>query len=305
MNFSFGSFSIDIKRIRCRKGNPASLDDVKSINDDHVKYLKGLSTAELNSRTEAVTVENLDNYDLVRSCLAENGIIVVADFIDIDVFGGFGEVVSDLKSIIKEFLEANVLVDEKDRILLLKGNQKLSGYNQLASYNKTVFRVREGQDQGMIDVFNVDLAFPEASALRKAYENSGLKEILSSSENSVDLKNLNFYLNSSVTSTRGFHVDSYAPQLKAFIYLTDCFSLDDGPYTYVKGSQKDDPYRRLNQEMCSNLPNKTEAPLLNRDDILPVLASRGSLVIADQSGFHRGFPQQEGHERVTSVMNIK
>ena len=191
------------------------------------------------------------------------------------------------------------------RPLLQIGAEKLSGYQELSSYKKTVVQVREGQDQGMIDIFNVDIAFPEVNILRKAYEDSGLKEILSSPDLSVGFKNLNFYLNNNVTSTRGFHADSYAPQLKAFVYLTDCLSLDDGPYTYVKGSQKDNPYRRLNKEMCINLPNKTEAPLLNRDDILPVLASRGSLVISDQSGFHRGFPQEEGHERVISVMNIK
>jgi hypothetical protein len=141
--------------------------------------------------------------------------------------------------------------------------------------------------------------------MRKAYEDSGLQKVLFSCEVSSNFKNLNFYLNSDVTDTRGFHVDSYSTQLKAFVYLTDCLSLNYGPYTYVKGSHKENSYHRLNQEMCTNLARKTETPLLNRDDILPVLANRGSLVISDQGGFHRGFPQDKGYERAVSVMNIR
>jgi hypothetical protein len=305
MKFSVGPLSLSINRKSQNYNASVSMEDVRAINNDHVNYLKGLSSTELKSRVQAVSFEDLYNCDLVRSCLTENGIVIVPEFIDTDIVVSFGKVISDLRQITNEFLRANIRVDENEHMLLQIGAEKLSGYQELSSYKKTVVQVREGQDQGMIDIFNVDIAFPEVNILRKAYEDSGLKEILSSPDLSVGFKNLNFYLNSNVTSTRGFHADSYTPQLKAFVYLTDCLSLDDGPYTYVKGSQKDNPYRRLNREMCTNLPNKTEAPLLNRDDILPVLASRGSLVISDQSGFHRGFPQEEGHERVISVMNIK
>ena len=305
MKFSVGPLSLSINRKSQNYNASVSMEDVRAINNDHVNYLKGLSSTELKSRVQAVSFEDLYNCDLVRSCLTENGIVIVPEFIDTDIVVSFGKVISDLRQITNEFLRANIRVDENEHMLLQIGAEKLSGYQELSSYKKTVVQVREGQDQGMIDIFNVDIAFPEVNILRKAYEDSGLKEILSSPDLSVGFKNLNFYLNSNVTSTRGFHADSYTPQLKAFVYLTDCLSLDDGPYTYVKGSQKDNPYRRLNKEMCINLPNKTEAPLLNRGDILPVLASRGSLVISDQSGFHRGFPQEEGHERVISVMNIK
>jgi len=305
MKFSVGPLSLSINRKSQNYNASVSMEDVRAINNDHVNYLKGLSSTELKSRVQAVSFEDLYNCDLVRSCLTENGIVIVPEFIDTDIVVSFGKVISDLRQITNEFLRANIRVDENEHMLLQIGAEKLSGYQELSSYKKTVVQVREGQDQGMIDIFNVDIAFPEVNILRKAYEDSGLKEILSSPDLSVGFKNLNFYLNSNVTSTRGFHADSYTPQLKAFVYLTDCLSIDDGPYTYVKGSQKDNPYRRLNREMCTNLPNKTEAPLLNRGDILPVLASRGSLVISDQSGFHRGFPQEEGHERVISVMNIK
>ena len=305
MKFSVGPLSLSINRKSQNYNASVSMEDVRAINNDHVNYLKGLSSTELKSRVQAVSFEDLYNCDLVRSCLTENGIVIVPEFIDTDIVVSFGKVISDLRQITNEFLGKNIRVDENEHMLLQIGAEKLSGYQELSSYKKTVVQVREGQDQGMIDIFNVDIAFPEVNILRKAYEDSGLKEILSSPDLSVGFKNLNFYLNSNVTSTRGFHADSYTPQLKAFVYLTDCLSLDDGPYTYVKGSQKDNPYRRLNKEMCINLPNKTEAPLLNRGDILPVLASRGSLVISDQSGFHRGFPQEEGHERVISVMNIK
>ena len=137
-----------------------------------------------------------------------------------------------------------------------------------------------------------------------SYQSEFVKEMLSDGK-SVDFRNLNFYINSNITKTRGFHADSFSPQLKAFVYLTDCLSLDDGPYTYVRRSHTDGPYRRLNQDLCVNLPNKTETPLLDRDRIVPVLGKKGTLVISDQSGFHRGYPQSPGHKRVISVMNLK
>ena len=55
-----------------------------------------------------------------------------------------------------------------------------------------------------------------------------------------------------------FNVDFKTKQLNAFIYLTDCLLLNDGPYTYVKGSHLDGPLRRLNQSISQVMPNRTK-----------------------------------------------
>ena len=95
MKFSLGPISISVNRKIKNYSVSASLEDVRAINDDHVNYLKGLSSTELKSRVQSVSVENLDNCDLARSCLAENGIVVVPDFIDTDIVVSFGKVISD------------------------------------------------------------------------------------------------------------------------------------------------------------------------------------------------------------------
>lgn len=305
MKLNIGQLTVEVTRPRRKKSKNVSMDDIKAVNIDHIKYLKNLQIEDLRSRLEPVSFQNLENVDVVQRCLEEHGIVVVPGIVDASVVDKCRSVSFRLNSIVNNFLNSNERLAEDEDILLQKGHQKLKTYRELATYEKTAILVREGPDEGMVDVFNVDIAFPEANVIRKAYEDSGIKKVLSSLECSVDFKNLNFYLNSGVVDTRGFHADSYNAQLKAFVYLTDCLSLDHGPYTYVKGSHKDTSYRRLNQEICSKLSRKTEAPLLNRDDILPILAARGSLVISDQAGFHRGFPQGKGHERAISVMNIR
>ena len=95
-------------------------------------------------------------------------------------------------------------------------------------------------------------------------------------------------------------MDSKTKQLKAFIYLTDYLSLDDGPYTYVKGSHLDGVLRRLNQSISQVMPNRTKNP----ENIMAILAKKGSIIASDQGGSHRGFPQAKDGQRVIAVLNI-
>lgn len=307
MDFRLGPLSIRILRSKLIQDDSAlaSLTDVKSVNDDHLDYLRRLSKKEIESRLERVKLSVDNDIESIRNCLKNNGIVVISDFINSEVLDLCAETVSELKTCVYKFLQSDARELEDDNFLFQKGSERLKNYNELSSYPKTVIQVREGQDQGMVDVFNVDKAYSNTEPLRAAYEDSMLKNILFSDGTQFECRNLNFYINENITNTRGFHVDSYTPQIKSFVYLTDCDDLDDGPYSYVIGSHQDSAYRRLNKELSANLPNRTEAPLLNRDDIVPVLAKRGSLVISDQSGFHRGFPQGVGRQRALSVMNIR
>ncbi|MFV8570505.1 phytanoyl-CoA dioxygenase family protein [Marinobacter sp. SBS5] len=306
MRIDLGFFSFNLSKKTGRDQKKSLLADVDFINDSHVSFIKRSSAQELQKNLEGLVVNDLiGGLELARGILKKEGIVIVPQFLSSTMVDKCAVVISSLKKQVSDFSDSETRLRETDKILFQKGSEKLSSFTELSAYSKTVVQIREGQDNGMVDVFNVNIAFPQLAGLRSRYESEIVKKILYNGSRDVEFRNLNLYLNKGITKTRGFHADSFSPQLKAFIYLTDCLTLDDGPYTYVKGSHVDSAYRRLNKELCANLPNKTETPILDRDNVVPVLGRKGTLVISDQSGFHRGFPQSPGHKRVISVMNLK
>jgi len=48
------------------------------------------------------------------------------------------------------------------------------------------------------------------------------------------------------------------------------------------------------------MPNRTKNP----ENIMAILAEKGSIIASDQGGSHRGFPQAKGGQRVVAVLNI-
>ena len=95
----------------------------------------------------------------------------------------------------------------------------------------------------MLDIFNVDSYFQKSIGfLNEIINNDFLKVFLLSLFSPLSMKNMRFYVNSSVISTHGFHIYSYVNQ----IYLTHVLGSQKGPYTYVKGIHLDLPYRRVN-----------------------------------------------------------
>jgi len=206
----------------------------------------------------------------------------------------------------EDFLESGSKFYDSNNYLIQKGAVKVSGHAALSAHDKAVIHIRSGQDNGMIDVFNVDALFSAfRSSVRPLFESEPLLNLLGASGAASVPNNLNLYINQAIGNTRGFHVDSYSKQVKVFLYLTDVLNLDDGPYTYVKGTHKDNAFSRVNKDISRSFDNSTEAPVLPQESIVPVLASKGSLVISDQGGFHRGFPQSPEGKRCVAVMNYK
>ena len=80
--------------------------------------------------------------------------------------------------------------------------------------------------------------------------------------------------------------------------------MENGPYTYVTKSNINSSLTNINKQISFGLPNKTETPLVNLDNIVPILAKKGALVISDQGGSHRGLPQSYGNHRTVAVMNF-
>lgn len=303
MKFFFGKMGFRIERIKTVVES-LNINDINEANDDTVKYLKSLSLEELESRLSSVLLPDLSDVSAVKNKLDEHGIIVIPGFVPDEEMQRLQAFVDEIRERAASFIESKAPVSEDDHVLLQNGKARLSGYHQLSNHEKAVVQVRKGQDDGMIDIFNVDKWFEEIGhILRPFFESFSILNVFRLGVERIEAKNLNIYINGNIKKTRGFHVDSYGKQLKGFVYLTDVSSLDDGPYTYVKGSHVGSAFRRINKHISSVLPNKTESPVVPLGDIIPVLAPKGALVISDQGGVHRGFPQAEGHQRVIAVMN--
>ena len=298
-------FGLDIDVHARRKDEaPISLADVDVLNDKTIDYLRSLDDEELQARISEIAVSSLANTETVNSKLETHGIVIVPDFVDSTSIDAMSKELARLRQLVNDFRIGGQGFEEHENYLIQRGACRVSGYDNLAGFGRTVIQIRDGQDEGMVDVFNVDHMLESfADILRPAYENSSVGKLMQTTAHQLQARNLNLYFNSSVTKTRGFHVDAYRKKLKSFIYLTDVLSLADGPYTYVRGSHRDSPYRRINRTLSRHLPNSTETPVVPLDAIVPAIARKGTLVISDQGGSHRGFPQTEGHTRMVSVMN--
>jgi hypothetical protein len=283
-----------------------TLDDLLKINNDQLKYVKGLDQGEIARRLDSITVNDFKNKDLIERLLMDEGIVVIKNFIPDDALIGVDAEIDYLCKASDDLMSSGAGFFQGEKLLIQAGHKKINGYADLQNHDKAIIDIRQGQDQGMIDVFNVDKWSAHFQfKIRPYFENDFLGNLGVVLGNGVSAKNLNLYLNRSIKKTRGFHVDSYRKQLKGFVYLTDCMSLGDGPYTYVVGSHKETPYSKINRAAAELMPNGTETPFVNLQKIIPIFAKRGSLVISDQGGSHRGFPQDESGRRAVAVMNYK
>lgn len=300
----FAVFGLNFSINRRRASKDFGLKDVKVLNDSTLEYVRSLSREEVEKRIKSVSASAESDLGVKKDILQREGILVIPNYIPENEIDKIRDGAEFIKELISNLMNKEKGYVEEDSFLFQKGTSRLSGYKDLSSYEKTVIQVRDGQDAGMIDIFNVDWLYKEAGlSLRPFFEDDVVRGLLGEDYNGLQAKNLNFYINRSVNETRGFHVDAYRKQVKAFVYLTDVYDLEDGPYTYVKGTHLDSAFRQANQKLAKGLPNSTETPVVPLDNIVPVLAGKGSIVISDQGGSHRGFPQALGHERMIAVMN--
>jgi len=276
--------------------NGVTLNDIAELNEAYFRYVEDLSLRDLQKRIDEVSVSTREierDPTRAREVLDIFGILVIPESAPSEICAYAADSMVDLCS---AYARHGVDTYEDEQALYQVGTSKLKGYRQLSTYGKTIINVRRGQDEGMLDVFNCDLALPDQmGALRRVFEDPSILHILN--RPNLRPRNLNTYVNEGITRTRGFHVDSYSEHLKAFIYLSDVPSLEDGPYTFVKRSHGDSAFRRVNRALCDDMTPATETPVIDPLAITPVLAPKGSLVISDQSGSHRGWPQSPGRQR--------
>jgi hypothetical protein len=180
--------------------------------------------------------------------------------------------------------------------------EKSEDASNLMEASRTVLVERGGEwdwDQGMLDIFNIDETIPETSEVKS---DDFISNIINKADESAKYtpENINVYFNRSVTNTRGYHADSYDGQYKAFVYLTDVPDESYGPYSYIKESHKKTKLMRKAEGVINRMrgTHPTNAISYDEDNVKKFTAPKGTLIISDQSGYHRGIPQEEGKERM-------
>jgi hypothetical protein len=193
---------------------------------------------------------------------------------------------------------------EVDGLNVVFGNRSMS---ELIGSGDPVANVRSGEDAGMIDLYNVDNFLPEARKILEVALESGVHDFLTGiSGKELVFKSMNAYVNAGVTNTRGFHVDAYGvKQYKMFIYLTDVSDFESGPYCYVLGSPGKSYLEKANRFIARLLKlSSTDLTLLDFQNAIPIFGEVGTVIISDQSGAHRGFPQSRDGFRAICVLNF-
>lgn len=215
------------------------------------------------------------------------------------------ELAKDGITIVKNFLNEKLCIQYYSEIKDLL-NTYTSFDNGKIVFNDTMF-INRGErfnsDYNMIDIFDIDKLIPSLYELKK---DNFIKNIISEvSGLDLEIINLNIYYNNEV-KPRILHVDNFmVPQYKAFIYLTDVNTLEDGPYMYVKGSHLNSEKKILSY--LDNYKNKRYATDMREYayiDAFPCIAKKGTLIITDQNGVHGAHPQGKGKERMLIMLNL-
>ena len=281
--------------------------DLRLFGDVVLEYLRNLPAEEIARRLEEISLDGIrDDADFARAqeILDREGIVIVRNFLSEEVIA-LGERASDRVKAALDKAPAGTNVED-DEIFLQGGEEVVKVYADLAAHPKSIITVRKGADAGMVDVFNIDrLIGEDREALRAPFLQDWLLKLISEKDETLTPDNMNLYLNRGIEKTRGFHADSYRQNLKGFVYLSDVTGLGDGPYCFVRRSHKDGPWRRANKKISELAANKKETPFVDLSMIVPVIAPRGSFVLSDQAGFHRGIPQAPGAERRVLVMRYQ
>lgn len=103
----------------------------------------------------------------------------------------------------------------------------------------------------------------------------------------------------------GWHRDSFAKQYKAIAYTQDCHA-SNGPFQYLQGSHKlekvIDLIRRRDGAVAANYPRYMDEEVkafmsLHNYKLLTAVAKKGTVILVDTRGIHRGSPIKQGERR--------
>jgi hypothetical protein len=225
---------------------------------------------------------NLNPENLDAKSLSSDGIVVIESFISEDVAEKMYKQISQLIESL-EFDEAGE-VNIKQTKFINRG-------------------IKFDNDFNMIDIFDINKLIPE---LNQCIDIEFISSVIEQSNGTkFELQNFNVYYNNEV-KPRVLHVDNFThPQYKAFIYLTDVDSFEDGPYCYVKGSHLCHE-KKVKSYINNFLRGNYFSDMREYDynDTQKNLGKKGTLIISDQNGVHGAYPQAEGRSRMLVMLNF-
>ena len=160
-----------------------------------------------------------------------------------------------------------------------------------------------GPDAGMIDVAHIDREIASVRSIDLTLSHEIMRQL---SSMQLYLSQINLYYNKNVPGTRIDHVDNCQPIIyKGFIYLTDVEDASYGPYSFMPGTQRFSP--RVYFNLVANIFRKkyrsTDMPDSNPTKRVVATGKKGTLVLSNQNGIHRGLTQTEGRERMAIIVN--
>lgn len=217
--------------------------------------------------------------------LAEQGIVVVEDYLP----AGTCE---EIRSEVEAALEGDGLSAANPE----------DDYADHVARGEPLVKRRSGErDDGMLDLFNMELRVPGLASFKDDEFVAGIVNGATDEHYTADT--VNVYVNRSVTETRGYHADTYTGKFKSFLYLTDVPDESYGPFAYLRGSHDHSLVTRKVSQLVNHLRGAphTDAVLYDESKATVCTAPRGTLIVANQAGYHRGIPQEPGRERMLAT----
>lgn len=124
------------------------------------------------------------------------------------------------------------------------------------------------------------------------------------------IRSISIQIDKPDTSTkRSWHVDNTAPaSYKAFIYLTDVLNPNNGAYTVIKGTHRKNIRRWINTFLnyLNKMPLTDINYFINNDELGDEFrAKQGTLIMSNQTLFHRGSPFHSEKTRYMMVIYLR
>ncbi len=99
-----------------------------------------------------------------------------------------------------------------------------------------------------------------------------------------------------------FHQDKeFIKFLKVFIYLNDV-NEENGAHVYVRGSHRDNKFQSdPGYKISSRINDSDILDKYGKDNVLSMIGEKGTVILEDTSGFHKGMPVQRGHRLLLQI----
>lgn len=273
--------------------------------------LGGLDVKPL-SANEFIPAQCDDSESVTRAAasLGRNGFVVIPEFVS---RAAAAEAVAAIDRRLAEYMTYLRKEEsaEFDSVIINCRAERFRSVPEMASVSKPIFNIRNGwsdtaPDAGFIDLFHPEKLIPDLEdAVERLSRDLPAAIVARLTGNSYAPLSRNLYLNMGITQTRGFHIDSHIPYIKAFLYLTDVLAYEQGPYCYIRGSHSEKLIKDLNGRYNALYGRKlTDMPLVDTADAVAFIAQAGTLILSIQSGIHRGYPQHPDRRRLALICSF-